>query len=222
MILLGLTGGIGSGKSTVSSLLAEHGAVIIDADAITRELQSTGAPLLKVLAERFGDSIISSDGSLDRAALAAIAFSDPEALKDLNKIVHPAVAAEMDRRMKEADKSPWWCRVLPALKRHKVVVLDIPLLAENPRKGLCGVIVVDVPVELAIERLVNFRSMNEEDARARIAKQASREKRLEIADKVIDNSGDLHSLKSQVDLVWQWACTLPPAAPDAGGRTNNG
>lgn len=222
MILLGLTGGIGSGKSTVSSLLAEHGAVIIDADAITRELQSTGAPLLKVLAERFGESIISSDGSLDRAALAAIAFSDPEALKDLNKIVHPAVAAEMDRRMKEADKSPWWCRVLPALKKHKVVVLDIPLLAENPRKGLCGVIVVDVPVELAIERLVNFRSMNEEDARARIAKQASREKRLEIADKVIDNSGDLHSLKSQVDLVWQWACTLPPAAPDAGGRTNNG
>ena len=107
MILLGLTGGIGSGKSTVSSLLAEHGAVIIDADAITRELQSTGAPLLKVLADRFGDSIISIDGSLDRAALAAIAFSDPEALKDLNKIVHPAVAAEMDRRMKEADKSPW-------------------------------------------------------------------------------------------------------------------
>jgi dephospho-CoA kinase len=222
VILLGLTGGIGSGKSTVSSLLAERGAVIIDADAITRELQSTGAPLLKVLAERFGDSIISSDGSLDRAALAAIAFSDPEALKDLNKIVHPAVAVEMDRRMKEADKSPWWCRVWPALKKHKVVVLDIPLLAENPRKGLCGVIVVDVPVELAIERLVNFRSMNEEDARARIAKQASREKRLEIADKVIDNSGDMHSLKSQVDLVWQWACALPPAAPDAGSRTNNG
>ncbi len=222
MILLGLTGGIGSGKSTVSSLLAEHGAIIIDADAITRELQSAGAPLLKVLAERFGDSIITSDGSLDRAALAAIAFSDPEALKDLNKIVHPAVAAEMDRRMKEADKSPWWCRVLPALKKHKVVVLDIPLLAENPRKGLCGVIVVDVPVELAIERLVNFRSMNEEDARARIAKQASREKRLEIADKVIDNSGDMHSLKSLVDLVWQWACALPPAAPDAGSRTNNG
>ena len=222
MILLGLTGGIGSGKSTVSSLLAEHGAVIIDADAITRELQSTGAPLLTVLAERFGDTIIASDGSLDRAALAAIALSDPEALKDLNKIVHPAVAAEMDRRMKEADKSAWWCRVLPALKKHKVVVLDIPLLAENPRKGLCGVIVVDVPVELAIERLVKFRSMNEDDARARIAKQASREKRLEIADKVIDNSGDMQSLAAQVDQVWQWACSLPPAKPDAGARTNNG
>jgi dephospho-CoA kinase len=108
------------------------------------------------------------------------------------------------------------------LKKHKVVVLDIPLLAENPRKGLCGVIVVDVPVELAIERLVKFRSMHEDDARARIAKQASREKRLEIADKVIDNSGDMQSLAAQVDQVWQWACSLPPAKPDAGARTNNG
>jgi len=218
MILIGLTGGIGSGKSTVSSLLAKHGAVIIDADAITRELQVPGAPLLTVLADRFGQHIIGSDGALIREELAKIAFGDPEALKDLNKIVHPAVAKEMDRRMKEADKSPWWSRLLPALKKHKVVILDIPLLAENPRKGLCGVIVVDVPVEIAISRLVEFRNMKEDDAKARIAKQASRDDRLKIADQVIDNSGDMEMLSKQVDAVWTWAMSLPPAEEDAGSR----
>ncbi len=219
MILIGLTGGIGSGKSTVSSMLAAHGAVIIDADAITRELQAPGQPLLGVLAERFGSEILDESGALDRPRLASIVFSDAEALADLNKIVHPAVAAEMDRRMKDADSAPFWCRVLPWLKRHRVVVLDIPLLAENPRKGLCGVVVVDVPVELAVDRLVRFRSMSEEDARARMAKQATREQRAAIADRIIDNSGDLDSLRSQVDAVWQWATSLPPAAPDAGSRT---
>lgn len=207
MILLGLTGGIGSGKSTVSALLAEHGAVIIDADAITRELQAPGSPLLAALAERFGESIIDADGALNRPALAAIAFGDPDALKDLNKIVHPAVAAEMDRRLTEQRGT------------DNVVVLDIPLLAENPRTGLCGVVVVDVPVEVAVERLVTFRSMSEEDARARIAKQASREERLKIADKVLDNSGNLEDLSRQVDDLWRWAVALPPAEPDAGGRT---
>jgi len=207
MILIGLTGGIGSGKSTVSSLLAEHGAVIIDADAITRQLQQPGQPLLQELADRFGPEILTESGELNRPALASVAFSDPEALKDLNKIVHPAVAKEMDRQMNEV--------------RHtdKVVVLDIPLLAENPRKGLCGVIVVDVSVDLAVHRLVTFRSMNEADARARIEKQASREKRLEIADQVIDNSGDMESLARRVDEVWQWAISLPPATEDAGSRT---
>lgn len=206
MILIGLTGGIGSGKSTVSTLLAKHGAVIIDADAIVRELQAPGQPLLAVLAERFGAGIIDDEGALDRAALAAIAFADPEALKDLNKIVHPAVAAEMDKRLNEQRSS------------DNVVVLDIPLLTENPRKGLCGVIVVDVDPELAVRRLVEFRSMSEDDARARIAKQASRDDRLAIADKVIDNSGDMASLEAQVDDVWAWALTLPPASDDAGGR----
>ncbi len=206
MILIGLTGGIGSGKSTVSSLLAKHGAVIIDADAITRELQAPGAPLLTVLAERFGQHILDSNGALVREELAKIAFGDPEALKDLNKIVHPAVAKEMDRRMNEVRDT------------DKVVVLDIPLLAENPRKGLCGVIVVDVPVDVAVFRLVEFRGMNEEDAKARIAKQASRENRLKIADKVIDNSGDMNTLSAQVDDVWMWAQQLPPASEDAGSR----
>ena len=200
-------------------MLAAHGAVIIDADAITRELQAPGKPLLAVLAERFGGDIIAPDGSLDRAKLASIAFADPDALADLNKIVHPAVAAEMDRRMKEADAAPVWCRVLPFLKKHRVVVLDIPLLAENPRKGLCGVVVVDVPVDLAVSRLVQFRSMSEDDARARIFKQATREQRAAIADRIIDNSGDLEHLRVQVDEVWKWASALPPAAPDAGSRT---
>ena len=208
MILIGLTGGIGSGKSTVSSLLASHGAVIIDADAITRQLQQPGQPLLRELADRFGEGIITSSGELDRPALAAVAFSDPEALKDLNKIVHPAVAKEMDRQMNEVRDT------------DKVVILDIPLLAENPRKGLCGVIVVDVPVDLAVHRLVTFRSMSESDARARIEKQASREKRLEIADQVIDNSGDMDSLAKRVSEVWEWAISLPPAADDAGSRTS--
>jgi dephospho-CoA kinase len=206
MILIGLTGGIGSGKSTVSSLLAKRGAVIIDADAITRELQQPGAPLLGVLAERFGAHIIAADGSLIREELRNIAFSDADALKDLNKIVHPAVATEMDRRMEEVRNT------------DKVVILDIPLLTENPRKGLCGIVVVDVPVEVQVARLAEFRGMKEEDARAVIAKQATREERTKIADQVIDNSGDLESLQVQVDAVWQWAQQLPPASEDAGTR----
>lgn len=206
MILIGLTGGIGSGKSTVSSLLAKRGAVIIDADAITRELQQPGAPLLDVLAERFGSHIIAADGSLIREELRAIAFSDADALKDLNKIVHPAVAKEMDRRMEEVRNT------------DKVVVLDIPLLAENPRKGLSGVVVVDVPVEVQVSRLSEFRGLKEDDARAVISKQASREERAKIADQVIDNSGDLDALVAQVDAVWQWAQQLPAATEDAGTR----
>jgi dephospho-CoA kinase len=138
--------------------------------------------------------------------LAAIAFSDPEALKDLNKIVHPAIAKEMDARL-TAQRST-----------DNVVVLDIPLLAENPRAGLCGIVVVDIPVDLAVSRLVEFRSMAEDDARARIAKQATREERRAIADKVIDNSGDMSALSDQVEDVWQWALRLPPAADDAGER----
>ena len=204
MILLGLTGGIGSGKSTVSALLSERGAVIIDADAIVKELQEPGQPLLVELAAEFGHSIIKDDGSLDRVALAGIAFSDKDKLAALNKIVHPAVGREMNRRLEEQRAG------------DNVVVLDIPLLAENPRKGLCGVIVVDVPVDVAVSRLVQHRGFSEDDARARVANQTSREKRVAMADKVLDNSGDMESLAQQVDAVWRWAQTLPPAAPDAG------
>jgi dephospho-CoA kinase len=204
VILLGLTGGIGSGKSTVSALLAQRGAVIIDADAIVKELQEPGQPLLKELSAEFGDSIIREDGSLDRVALAGIAFSDKDKLAALNKIVHPAVGKEMNRRLEEQRTT------------DNVVVLDIPLLAENPRKGLCGVIVVDVPVDVAVSRLMEFRGFKEDDARARVANQTSREKRVAIADRIVDNSGDMSALEDQVAAVWEWAVALPPAAPDAG------
>jgi len=209
MILIGLTGGIGSGKSTVSALLVQHGAILIDADAIARELQAPGQPLLAVLAERFGSEIIDSGGVLDRAALAAIVFGNADALQDLNKIVHPAIGVEMDRRLKEQRTT------------DNVVVLDIPLLAENPRKGLSGVVVVDIPTELAIDRLVEFRNMKGDDAQARVAQQATREQRVAIADRVIDNSGDLANLETQVAAVWEWARTLNPAASDAGDRTTD-
>ncbi|NDB06574.1 MAG: dephospho-CoA kinase, partial [Acidimicrobiia bacterium] len=177
MILVGLTGGIGSGKSTVSALLAERGAVIIDADAITREVQLPGSPVVKELADRFGAEILAADGSLERQALANIVFTDPEALKALNAIVHPAVGREMNRRLIEQRTT------------DHVVILDIPLLTENPREGLQGRIVVDVPVETQIRRLVAHRGFDEADARARIARQATREERLAGADFVVDNSG---------------------------------
>ncbi len=202
MILVGLTGGIGSGKSTVSAGLAARGAVIIDADAITRDVQAPGAPLLAEMAERFGADIIAADGSLDRAKVAGIVFSDPEALKDLNKLVHPAVGREMNRRI-EAE-----------IGTDHVVVLDIPLLTENPREGLAATIVVDVPVEVQVERLVRFRGFEEDDARARIARQATREQRLERADLVIDNSGVPADLEPQLDAAWTWLQTLPPVPDD--------
>lgn len=204
MILVGLTGGIGSGKTTVSAMLAERGAIIIDADQITRELQAPGSPVLGEIVEAFGLDVLDSSGALDRPALAAKVFGDPDALARLNKIVHPAVGREMAARL-EAQRST-----------QNVVVLDIPLLVENPREGLCGTVVVDLPLDLAIERLVNLRNMSRTDAEARISRQASREARVAIADRVIDNSGDLASLEVQVNEVWQWMQSLPPAAPDAG------
>lgn len=197
MRLVALTGGIGSGKSTVSALLAARGALIIDADAIVRELQEAGQPLLRRLAERFGEHIIRPDGSLDRAALAAIAFHDDAALADLNAIVHPAVREEMSRRVAEAAPT------------DRVVVMDVPLLNVRADHDVAAVIVVDVPVETAVQRLVEYRGMDEADARARIAKQISREERLAAADRVIDNQGDLADLERQVDDLWDWIQTLP-------------
>jgi dephospho-CoA kinase len=197
VILVGLTGGIGSGKSTVSSLLAARGAVIVDADAVTRELQRPGQPVLTAIVERFGQGVLLPDGELDRPALAAMVFSDAEALKELNAIVHPAVGAEIARRIEAASET------------DAVVVLDIPLLAENPRKGLAATVVVDTPVDVAVERLVRLRGMDEEDARARIARQATREERAAGADRIIDNAGDLAALEAQVDDLWAWLTALP-------------
>ncbi len=204
--MVGLTGGIGAGKSTVSRLLAERGAVIVDADAITRELQEAGQPVLAAIAERFGPGTLAADGTLDRAALADIVFNDPEALKDLNAIVHPAVGREISRRL-EGER----------MTDH-VVVLDVPLLVETGRGDLAGIVVVDAPPEGAIERLVRDRGMTAADARARMARQAGREERLARADRVIDNSGDRAALVAQVDAVWEWMRSLPPApTPSAAG-----
>jgi len=202
VILVALTGGIGSGKSTVSRALAACGAIVIDADAIVHELQRAGEPMVDRLAERFGASILAADGSLDRAALAAIAFADDSALTDLNKIVHPAVRDEMARR------------VVDELHGDHVVVMDIPLLDERTGYSFAAVLVVDVPVDVAVARLVEQRGMSEGDARARIAKQRSRGERMADADRVIDNSGDLAALEPQLDEIWTWLQTLPPTDPD--------
>jgi dephospho-CoA kinase len=202
MILLGLTGGIGSGKSAVSSLLAARGAEIIDADVITRELQQPGSPVVMGIAGRFGDEVLDADHGLIRARLAEIVFADAEALRSLNAIVHPAVGAEIDRRIRLMASST------------KVVVLDIPLLTENPRSELQGKIVVDIPTEVQVERLVRYRGFTDEDARARITRQASREERLKDADFVIDNSGTVEDLDRQISRLWDWIVSLPQLPAD--------
>jgi dephospho-CoA kinase len=192
VLLVALTGGIGSGKSAVARRLAALGAVIIDADAIVHELQQAGAPLLERLAERFGEHIIRADGSLDRAGLAAIAFHDDRALADLEGIVHPAVRAEIARRI-DAERST-----------DHVVVLDTPLLTVASDHDFAAVVVVDVPVEIAVQRLVQQRGMDEADVRARIAKQLSRDERIAVADRVVDNGGDEVALDAEVDALWAW------------------
>ncbi len=203
MILVGLTGGIGSGKSTVSLMLADRGAIIIDGDAIARALQRSGTAVFASMVERFGD-VVGIDGELDRAKIATLVFSDAQALTDLNKIVHPAIGVEMLRRISELKDT------------DAIAILDYPLLAESPRKGLSGVIVVDVNTQLAIERVVRDRGMKASDVQARIDKQASREDRLAIADLVIDNSGSFEDLVRQVDAAWDWIVSLPSAGADAG------
>ena len=201
MILIGLTGGIGAGKSTVSERLAARGAVIVDADQIARDLQAPGSPVLEKMADRFGAHIILDDGALDRAAVAAIVFNDKDALKDLNGIVHPAMQSEIERQIRVQGDT------------DNVVVLDFPLLGENPRKGLAATVVVDIPYELAVERLVTQRGMDEADARARIDSQISRETRLATATHVVDNSGELDTLDARLDELWAELTDLPPTDP---------
>jgi len=196
MKLIGLTGGIGSGKSTVSAALAARGAVVVDADVIVHELQQPGTAVFEEMVERFGDGIVAPDGSLDRAAVAGIVFDDPEALAALGAIVHPRVHEEIERRVAEQAGT------------DHVVVLDIPLLGEAGWPGLVGTIVVDLDPEVAVERLVAHRGMEEGDARARIAKQISREQRLSFADAVVDNSGTPEDLAAEVDRVWAWVDSL--------------
>jgi len=196
MLLIGLTGGIGSGKSSVSAELQRRGAVIVDADAIVRDLQSPGTVVFDEMVERFGAGIVAADGTLDRAAVAGIVFADAEALTDLGMIVHPRVHDEIERRVAAEQTT------------DHVVVLDIPLLDRSGWPGLAGTIVVDLDPEVAIQRLIAFRSFDETDARNRIANQASRAERLELADFVVDNGGDLDDLEREVDRAWDWIATL--------------
>jgi dephospho-CoA kinase len=196
--VVGLTGGIGSGKSTVSALLRERGAVIVDADAVVRELQEPGMPVFVAMVERFGPGIVAADGSLDRQAVADIVFNDPEKLAALNGIVHPAVGAEV------------YARIAAHEGTDDLVIADIPLLAEgNSAIEMSGVLVVDVPTETQVERLVGSRGFAEADARARISRQASREDRRAKAGWVIDNGGTPEELAAQIDDVWAWMQGLP-------------
>ncbi|MGO9196057.1 MAG: dephospho-CoA kinase [Acidimicrobiales bacterium] len=194
MIAIGLTGGIGSGKSTVASMLVERGAVLIDADVLAREVVEPGRKAFAEVRERFGDGVLAPDGSLDRQALAAIVFADEVARADLNAIVHPEVGREMFERISHEAGT------------DHVVILDVPLLAEGGRDRypVAGVLVVDCPVDLAIDRLVAQREMDRADAERRVAAQSSREDRLRVADFIIMNMGSMDELRDMVARAWAW------------------
>ncbi|MGB3412069.1 MAG: dephospho-CoA kinase [Microthrixaceae bacterium] len=196
MLLIGLTGGIGSGKSTVSAAFAKRGAVVVDADAIVHEVQRSGTEVFNEMVDRFGVGIVAEDGELDRAAVADIVFTDPDALVDLGKIVHPRVQDEI------------FSRVEAVRDTDRVVILDVPLLVESGWSDLAGTIVVDLHHDLAVERLVKFRGFTEADARKRIDNQVSRDKRLEAANFVIDNSDGLEELEVAIDKAWAWIQSL--------------
>ncbi|KUN03898.1 dephospho-CoA kinase [Streptomyces yokosukanensis] len=191
MLKVGLTGGIGAGKSEVSRLLVEHGAVLIDADRIAREVVAPGTPGLAAVVEAFGPDVLATDGSLDRPKLGSIVFADPERLAVLNSIVHPLVGAR-SRELEEAAAA------------DSVVIHDVPLLTENGLAPLYDlVVVVDASPETQLDRLVRLRGTTEQDARARMAAQATREQRREIADILIDNDVPLDALRKRVAEVWE-------------------
>ncbi|MEU8344202.1 dephospho-CoA kinase [Actinomadura meyerae] len=191
MLKVGLTGGIGSGKSEVAALLDAHGAMIIDADKIAREVVEPGTPGLAAVVAEFGEDVLLPSGALDREKVGRIVFADPDRLAALNAIVHPLVGERMQELM---DAAPG----------DAVVVYDVPLLAENGLAPMYDeVVVVDAPEETQLDRLTSRRGMTEEDARARMANQASRAERRAVATHVIDNSGTLDDLKAQVDALWE-------------------
>jgi dephospho-CoA kinase len=193
VLLVGLTGGIGAGKSTVAKLLAARGAVVVDADEVARSVVEPGQPALAQLVERFGDSILDADGRLDRPALGKLAFVDEQSRKDLEAITHPAINHEFMRRTVESPPDA-------------IVVLDVPLLVESPKareraKDYHVVIVVEAPRELRLDRL-EARGLDRADAEARMAAQATDEQRREIATHLVDNSGDSDALERQIDVIW--------------------
>lgn len=194
MQLIGLTGGIASGKSTIARRLAEHGAVHLDADQLARDVVAPGTPALARIAERFGAAVISAEGALDRAALGALVFSDSGALADLEAIVHPAVQ-DLTRRLiaQAGERDP-----------EAVVVYDVPLLVEAAVDHPWDLVVVaDAPAELRVDRLIKLRGMSEDDARARVRNQASDEQRRAIADVVIDTSRSETETLAQADALWE-------------------
>ncbi|MFT4281738.1 dephospho-CoA kinase [Microbacterium sp.] len=194
MALIALTGGIASGKSTIAHRLRSRGAVVVDADAVVRDVQRAGSPVLREIREEFGDAVVGEDGELDRAALAAIVFADEAARQRLNAIVHPAVRAESARRFKEAFASD----------PDAIVVYDVPLLVEARADEPWDLVVLaHAPAGVRRERLVNLRGMTDEEARARVAAQASDAQRLAIADVVIDTAGSLEETLDQTEALWR-------------------
>jgi dephospho-CoA kinase len=200
MLVVGLTGGIGSGKSTVASRLVELGCVLIDSDALVREVQAPDGPAFAPIVERFGPSVVAGDGTLDRQAIADVVFNNPEELAALQAIVWPLVGERSAAKLAAEAET------------DHTVILDIPLLVESSGKGSAGraehVIVVDCPEDVAVERLVRDRGFSEADARARIGRQASREDRLARASFVIDNSGSRDDLEKEISRCWEWLMAL--------------
>ncbi|WP_423924111.1 dephospho-CoA kinase [Frigoribacterium sp. 2-23] len=206
VFVCGLTGGIAAGKSVVARRMAERGAAVIDADRLAREVVEPGTPGLNAIESRFGSGVIEPDGSLDRAALGRIVFSDEGARRDLESITHPAVRELSQRRMREA--------VVGAPER--VVVYDVPLLAEARGAGEFDVIVVvHAPSDVRISRLMALRGMTEKEARGRVSAQASDEERLALADAVIDSSGVLEDTLHQADAVYETLRSLAAAKASA-------
>lgn len=213
MYLIALTGGIAAGKSVVSARMAEHGAIVVDADKLAREVVEPGEPALARIAQEFGPAVIGPDGELDRSALGAIVFSDPDKRSLLNEITHPAVRARAKQRMVEAE----------AADPRAVVVYDVPLLVESgPVDGYDLVVVVMATEATRLGRLTRLRGMTVDEARGRIAAQATDEERRAAAGVIIDTDGTMQETLAQVDAVWSQASAAAKSGPSvsdsAGGK----